>query len=369
MDVHKNSITACVMNNEKKVLKTFKFDTDERELEKIVGEYGNESILIESSTSGKYVARFLRDHGIDVHLVNPKKLSVVSKSHKKTDRNDSIELAKLMVDGDFYESYLPTKDVDEIRTLVRYRKSLGEENTMIKNKVHAILSLHGIRDQYSDIFGSRSLSLIKTRISDLPESARVVMLDLLERHRDMKGRKEKIEGILSASGRKIKEVRLLMSIPGIDIYSAMGIYSEIGTIERFPNMYKFASYCGIVPRVDQSGTVTHYGRITKNGPSLLRFFLVLAVHTLIKMSPLYRKKYLRIMKRRNKFVAIVAVARSLSTAIYSMLKNNIEFSEDYIELHRRKIKRMESNASRVKPVSNEDVQTFIENMRMKSMSS
>lgn len=263
MDVHKNSITACVMNSEKKVLKTFKFETDEKELAKIVAEYRDESVLIESSTSGKYVARFLRDHGIDVHLANPKKLSVISSSHKKTDKNDSIELAKLMVDGDFYESYLPTKDMDEIRTLVRYRKSPGEENTLIKNKCHAILALHGIKDQYSDIFGSRSLSLIRIRISDLPESNRVVMLDLLERHTDMKKRIEKIEGILSASGRNIKEIRLLMSIAGIDVYSAMGIYSEIGTIWRFPNMYKFASYCGLVPRVDQSGETTHYGRSSR----------------------------------------------------------------------------------------------------------
>lgn len=57
-----------------------------------------------------------------------------------------------MVDRNLYESYLPTKDIDEIRTLVRYRKSLGEENTKIKNKYLAILSLHGIKDQYSDIY-------------------------------------------------------------------------------------------------------------------------------------------------------------------------------------------------------------------------
>ena len=120
-------------------------------------------------------------------------------------------------------------------------------------------------------------------------------------------------------------------------------------------MYKFASYCGLVPRIDQSGETTHYGRITKNGPSLLRFFLVLAAHTLIKMSPTYRRKYMRIVKRRNKYIAIVAIARSMATTIYSMLKNNTVFSEDYSELHGRKIKRMESNASRVKPASNEDV--------------
>ncbi|EQD67035.1 transposon ISC1491, partial [mine drainage metagenome] len=132
------------MNKEKVVLKTFKFDNNEKELEKVAEEYRNESILIETSTSGKYVARFLRNRKVDVHLVSSKKLAVISESHKKTDRNDSRELAKLMVDRDFNEAYLPTDDIDEIRTLVRYRKSLGEENTIIKNKVHAILTLYGI---------------------------------------------------------------------------------------------------------------------------------------------------------------------------------------------------------------------------------
>ena len=368
MDVHKRSITACLMNKEKVVLKTFKFDNNEKELEKVAEEYRNESILIETSTSGKYVARFLRNRKVDVHLVSSKKLAVISESHKKTDRNDSRELAKLMVDRDFNEAYLPTDDIDEIRTLVRYRKSLGEENTIIKNKVHAILTLYGIMVQSSDIFGSRSLTLIKSRISDLPESSKAVVLDLLERHKELKIRIEKIEGMLSASGINKKEVKLLMTIPGINIYSATGVYSEIGDIGRFPNVDKFAAYCGMVPTVSQSGEVTHYGRITKSGPSLLRFFMVLAAHTLIKMCPEYRRKYLRIMKRRNKYVAIVAVARSLSTTIYSMLKNGREFIHDYSELNARKIKNMESSASKVKVVSTKDVQTFIENMRMGNMS-
>ncbi|MHB1902066.1 MAG: IS110 family RNA-guided transposase [Cuniculiplasma sp.] len=367
-DVHKRSITACLMNKEKVVLKIFKFDNNEKELVRVAEEYREESVLIETSTAGKYVARFIRDRKVDVHLVSSKNLAVISQSHKKTDRNDSIELAKLMVDHDFNEAYLPTDEIDEIRTLVRYRKSLGEENTIIKNKVHAILTLHGIMVQSSDIFGNRSLTLIKSRISDLPESSKVVVLDLLERYKELKNRIEKIEGMLSSSGMNKKEIKLLMTIPGINIYSATGVYSEIGDIGRFPNVDKFASYCGMVPIVEQSGEVTHYGKITKNGPSLLRFFLVLAAHTLIKMCPEYRKKYLRIMKRRNKYVAIVAVARSLSTAIYSMLKNGREFIHDYSELNARKIKNMESSASRVKRVSTEDMQTFIENMRVGDMS-
>lgn len=68
------------------------------------------------------------------------------------------------------------------------------------------------------------------------------MVDLLAKRAEMKMRIEKIEGILSASGKKIKEIKLLMSILGIDVYSAMGIYSDIGAIGRFPNMYKFATF-------------------------------------------------------------------------------------------------------------------------------
>ena len=77
---------------------------------------------------------------------------------------------------------------------------------------------------------------------------------------------------------------------------------------------------------------------------------------------------MRIMKRRNKYIAIVAIARSLATTIYSMIKNNAVFNEDYSALHERKIKRMESSVSMVKPVSNENVQTFKENMGMKKTS-
>ncbi len=57
------------MNKEKVVLKIFKFDNNEKELEKVAEEYRNESILIETSTAGKYVARFLRNRKVDMHLV------------------------------------------------------------------------------------------------------------------------------------------------------------------------------------------------------------------------------------------------------------------------------------------------------------
>jgi transposase len=87
---------------------------------------------------------------------------------------------------------------------------------------------------------------------------------------------------LAIIGKDIKEVKLLMSIPGIDYYNTMAIYSEIGYITQFKDKDHFSLYTGLVPRVSQSGTQERYGYITKKGPSVLRLVLVTAAHSMIK---------------------------------------------------------------------------------------
>ena len=74
------------------------------------------------------------------------------------------------------------------------------------------------------------------------------------------------------------------------------IYSEIGDIKRFPDAEHLSSYTGLVPRVDQIGENAIYGHITKSGPSLLMYFIVNSVHTIIKLSPTF-KKYTENSKR------------------------------------------------------------------------
>ena len=118
-----------------------------------------------------------------------------------------------------------------------------------------------------------------------------------------------------------------MTIPGINYYSACGIYSEIGDISRFKNRERFASYTGLIPREYSSGERVVKGHITKHGPSILRFFLVETVHSLIKYTKKFRSKYLSIVRRLGKKKSIIAIARILAETIYSMLKNNVRYIE------------------------------------------
>ena len=80
------------------------------------------------------------------------------------------------------------KGSDTLRSIVRYRKSIGEEMNMLKNRVHAILTRHGITIDAKDIFGRRGIRSIPEESSKMPPMDRIVLSDLLDRISDLKER-------------------------------------------------------------------------------------------------------------------------------------------------------------------------------------
>ena len=123
--------------------------------------------------------------------------------------------------------------------------------------------------------------------------------------------------------------------------------SEIDDISRFDSKEKLAAYAGLVPRQDQSGSSDIRGHITKHGPSMLRFILVNAAHSVVKYSDRMRRKYLSLVRRLGRNRAIVAIARILIETIYTMLKKGEHFVDQIDTLTERKMKSMRSRA--VKP--------------------
>ncbi|MEM3193165.1 MAG: IS110 family transposase, partial [Candidatus Parvarchaeota archaeon] len=236
----------------------------------------------------------------------------------------------------------------DLRYLVRYRKSLGEEVTVVKNRIHALLSSHGIRLDATDIFGRRGMREIEESSIRLKTRERVVMGDMLEILSDLFDRERGIENNIALAVKDDGNVNLLMTIPGINVYSAAVIVSEIDDISRFKSKEKFASYSGLVPRQDQSGNRDIRGHITRRGPSMLRFVLVTASHTAVKRSKKLRSKYMNIVRRVGKNRAIVAVARILAELIYSMLKNCTEFVDRVDSLTERKMRAMSLSAKNAK---------------------
>ncbi len=371
IDVHKLSESVCVTDMDGKIVEEYKMDNSKENWDSFMKKYPKKSdIVVESSTTGKYVARLLRDNGFNIHLANPKALKIIFKSAKKTDKNDARSLAKLFRIGELPESYLPSREIDDIRSMIRYRRSLGEEVAALKNRVHALLARNGISIDASDIFGTKALKKMLGLSGELNETDRFILTDLISGFKTVSGNIARVQGKLASMGMNNEEVRILMSIPGIDYYTSLGIYSEIGDISRFPDADHLASYTGLVPRVDQSGSTAIYGHITKGGPSVLRFFIVNAVHTLIRLSPTFKKLYRKMNKKLGKNRTIIAIARKLTVIIYNMLAKKQEFVENHLfkPLLERKLKSMETRSKTSYEFKKEDMEKVIGEITMQTTS-
>lgn len=119
-----------------------------------------------------------------------------------------------------------------------------------------------------------------------------------------------------------------MTIPGVGVLVATILTIYIGDIERFPSADRLCAYIGIVPKIHQSGKTLRSGSISRQGPSVVRWALSIALHHQLlayptKVADFYRK----VAERRPKRVARVAACRKLLMAIWWMLKHSKQFRD------------------------------------------
>lgn len=346
LDVHKRSVYITEIENDGTVKEQYQVENSMQSWNAFRERYlpMSPEIALETSTSGKYAARLLRDMGFSIHLADPSRLALIFNTAKKNDREDSYKLAKLLRLGELPETHLPSREADDLRTLARYRKSLGEEGTRAKNKVHAMLAMHGITIKATDVFGIKGLREMERYSENFDPAEKVVLNSLLHMVIELRKRCDEIEDEMARIGKRRKDVGLLLSIPGINVYSAVAIVSEIDDISRFRGKEKLASYAGLTPKQNQSGSRDIRGHISKRGPSMLRFILVNAAHSIIRYSKRMRIKYLHLVRKTGKKRAVIAIARILAEIIFIMLSRNVKFMDDIDPLTERKVVAMSQRA-------------------------
>ena len=346
MDVDKDKCNITSIDKNGEEIEQYQMENNTKELNKFIKKTPLDAeIAIESSTCSKPIYWMLIKKGLKVHMAAPSKIKLISQSKKKTDPNDSRLLADLLRLNYLPCSYVPTEETEEIRKMVRYRKSLGEKRTIVKNQIHAILQRNGIKHGFSDLFSRDGIRFLKKQ--KLPLMEEVILQGCIREIGFLSYEIDIMDMRLAEIAEKYEQTRLLMSIPGVDYYSALVILSEIGDIYRFPDPKKLVGYSGLAPRVYQSGKTKHYGHISKDGPSILRWVLTLSVHGAIKKPGKLRRFYLRLSRRIGKSKAIVATARKLLIIIYHMLTKQEEYEERDDDLTSRKIRRMKAKSKKM----------------------
>jgi transposase len=262
-------------------------------------------------------------------LVQPDK-----RGKKKTDRRDANQLGELLwvnrqrlATGERVQGLrrvrIATAQERADRRLTQMRRDVGCQLTRVINGVHAVLRRHNLQ-QHCPTKGIQSQKAWRwLKELALAELERLEMDQYLARWQLLAAQCEELERRIRDRAKACEEAVVIGSIPGAGAYTALGLASRVGPVERFARPRSLANYWGLTPRCRNSGESTQrLGSITKEGSAMARFLLGQLVMHVLRKDGGMRQWYQRIKKRRGSKIARVAVMRRLATIIWHMLRKN-----------------------------------------------
>jgi transposase len=322
MDVHKRQVEICMVDPKGKVLKRTRCACTREVLEKLAGKQftKRDHVALETTTNAWAVADLIRPHVARVVVSNPVKTRIIAAAKVKTDKVDAEVLAPLLRCDYLPEVWAPDAATRMLRRLCSRRGALVEDRIACKNRIHSLLGGLLIHSPMQDVFGPRGRSWLAA-IDLQPEHRLVLELDL--RVLDTVNQELRLlDQQLSSLAYHDRRVRLLVTMPGVDVVVAMALVAALGDITRFRDGDHVAGYLGLVPSTRQSGEHCYHGPITKSGHSQARSMLIQAAHHLSKTSGPLGAFFRRLVRRKGYCVAVVAAARKMVTIAFLMLKRN-----------------------------------------------
>jgi len=254
-------------------------------------------------------------------VVTPPSLMPVQQGNRvKTDKRDSRKLALYLAKGLLAEIYVPTPTERNHRMVARRRRQLISDRVAVQARIKSALKFYGIElmEEYWSKIYLTNLHSIKLGDKYANESFHSLLIQY-ESLRQQEAQQTKLLKELAKEELYTERVKILCSIPGLGLITAMEILLELQDVARFRRADQLAAYVGLTPSQHSSGDNIRMGRITRMGKHTLRAMLVEASWQLIRKDTNMRFKYEAIKRRAGGKRAIVAIARKLLLAARRML--------------------------------------------------
>jgi len=366
MDVHKSFVVACIASTNDHGVTTYKrrrfstFTNDLKLLAQWLEDNNCRDVCMEST--GKYWIPIynILEYTCNIVLAHPKYVKAIR--GKKTDKRDAQWIADIFKHDLVSGSFIPPFQIRQLRDLMRYRAKLTSFTTGEKNRAQNCLTVSNIKldDVFTDVFGKSASAiteqlllqpngcfdvapLIYGRCKASPEKVQQAIdgvicpeqaqkLQIIRSHMDsLAFCKSNLETAIFALVDPYRtEFELLLTVPGIQQFSAIAIISEIGVdMSVFPTAKHLCSWAGLVPQNDESAGKKKTTRITHAG-AYIKPLLVQCALTVCKSDkhPEIKSRYLALKKRRGHKKAIIAICRMLLTAMYAILKKQEPYNSD-----------------------------------------
>jgi transposase len=364
LDVHKDSVVACVRHvvegTVRREVRTFKTTTAALiALSEWLSAEGCSPVAMEAT--GIYwrpVWHILADGERQLVLANAAHVKNVP--GRKTDVNDATWLADLMAHGLIRSSFVPDEPTQAMRDLLRSRKqfvrergshiqriqkTLEDANIKLDSVIADIVGLSGRRMIEAIVGGETNPAHLATladrRIKASPaDLAAALQGRVTDHHRFMLrlhlGHLDALDAAIARIEQEVdanlepfrQAVRILSTIPGISALSAQVVVAEIGIdMHRFPSAGHLLSWAGLCPRNDESAGKRRSNRMRKGAPWLKTTLVQCAWAAARTKGSYLQAQFHRLRSRRGAKKAIGAVAASILTAAYHMLKNGTLYQD------------------------------------------
>lgn len=363
LDVHKDTVVACArIVFEGEVIQDVEtFGTTTTELLRLFDWLiGRETTHVAMEATGVYWKPVWHVLEVAFELVLANAAHIRNVPGRKTDVNDAMWIADLLAHGLIRGSFVPPTPIQELRTLTRTRKQLVREKAQHVQRIQKTLEDANLKiaSVASDIMGMSGRLILAAlirgvtnpeKLADLADgklkAPRKEIVESLrgcvtKHHRFMfKLHFDQIISIEAAIASVESEVGMvlepfraaaerLMTMPGVSETVANVIVSEIGVeMSRFPTPGHLISWAGLCPRNDESAGKRRSTRLRKGAPWLKTTLVQAAWAAARKKNSYHRAQFLRLKSRRGPKKAIMAVAASMLTACFFMLRDDVPFHD------------------------------------------
>jgi len=363
LDVHKDEVVACarVMEGGRATHAQARFPTTTRGLLALadwLATRGCAVVVLEATGVYWKPVWHLLEESCELILANAAHVRAIP--GRKSDTNDARWLADLVAHGLIRASFVPPTPIQELRDLTRTRKQLAREVAQHTLRIQKTLEDANIKitGVVTDLLGVSGRAILIGLIAGETDPARLLARTtgrlqadprrlqdglqgrvtghhrfLLQLHLDqiatLEAGIDRIEAVLEDRLRPFRDViARLTTIPGVSVLVAQTIVAEIGLdMTRFPTSGHLISWAGLCPRMDESAGKRRSTRI-RHGAPWLKTVLVQAAWAASRVRDRYpRAQFARLRARRGPKKAIVAVAASLLTAVYFILRDGTEYRD------------------------------------------
>jgi transposase len=363
LDVHASSVTACarIATSAQIVYQHHTVPTTTRgllELAEWLTMQGCTHVAMEATgVYWKPVWHVLEEH---FALVLANAMHIRNVPGRKSDMNDATWIADLLAHGLIRSSFVPPAPIQQLRDLTRTRRQLVHEVARHVLRIQKTLEDANLKltQVMSNIVGVSGRAILKAliagetdpeRLADLTrgrlKASRADLVDALhgrftDHHRFMiklhLNQIDALETAIAEIEARIGDalgpfraaISLLTTMPGLSETTARVLIAEIGTdMTRFPSVGHLISWAGFCPRLDESAGKRRSTRTRQSAPWLKPTLVNAAWAATRKKDSYLRAQFLRIKSRRGAKKAILAVASSMLTAAYFMLRDGVEYHD------------------------------------------